>query len=89
MKNLIAEGVPSKVNDSKSLVSLAESNEYRERNSKDFYTRFGLSLAANNLPLVLRHCTKLAGEASANVERKSKQKLFINLIGQSAVIFLT
>jgi hypothetical protein len=32
---------------------------------------------------------KVAGEASAKVEKKSKQKLFIDLIGQSAVIFLS
>ena len=58
--------------------------------SKDFHTDLGLFLAANNLPLFSRQSkTKLAAEASANVEKKSKQKLFINLIGQSAVIVLS
>jgi hypothetical protein len=44
--------------------------------SKDFCTYLGLSLAANNLPLFSRQSkTKLAGEASAKVEKKSKQTL--------------
>ena len=38
---------------------------------KDFHTYLGLSLAANNLPLFSRQSkTKLAAEASANVEKK-------------------
>jgi hypothetical protein len=31
----------------------------------------------------------VAAQASAKVEKKGKQKLFFNLIGQSAVIFLS